>query len=326
MQEFSPIDYIRIDIANQYGMDKESWDTRINWVNDNEKVLNTLISVADKPLLFEKGINALSDAKKGIATGFAMSLDSTSSGLQCFAVLTGCVVTAENTNVISTGKREDIYDKIAKNMNLLPNVDVCRADTKKPVMTTLYGSKKQPENLFGKDTPELSAFYQALHTELPGAMEALEDIQSCWDPMALDYQWHLPDGFRVVAKVMAPVDKKIEVQEYSKATFTHRAIMNIPQNRGRSLAANVIHSVDSYLCREMIRRCNFDLYTVHDAYFASPNNMQVVRETYVEIMTEISASDLFSSIFSEVRGISTKFKKFTHDMSAKVANAEYMLS
>ncbi|GAG52546.1 unnamed protein product, partial [marine sediment metagenome] len=231
------------------------------------------------PLLFEKGINALSDAKKGKATGFAMSLDSTSSGLQCFAVLTGCTRTAENTNIINTGKREDVYAKIAKTMNALPNVNVSREDTKKPVMTTLYGSKRQPERLFGKGTSDLQAFYQSLTTELPGAMEALEDLQSSWNPMASDYRWTLPDGFKVIARVMAPVDKKIELQEYGKTTFTHRAIMNIPQNRGRSLAANAIHSVDSYICREMIRRCDFALYTVHDAYFASPNNMQVVRQT-----------------------------------------------
>ena len=152
MQEFSPIDYIRIDIANNHGMDKETWKDRIDWVTSNEKVLNRLIATADKPLLFEKGINALSDAKKGKATGFAMSLDSTSSGLQCFAVLTGCTRTAENTNIINTGKREDVYAKIAKTMNALPDVNVSREDTKKPVMTTLYGSKKQPEQLFGKGT------------------------------------------------------------------------------------------------------------------------------------------------------------------------------
>ena len=326
MQTFTGLQYTQIAIANAYGLDKEDWDSRIKWADDNRDTLEQQIPMADEPLLYEKAVMAYRAAKAGKPTGFAMSLDSTASGLQMFAVLTGCHKTAVNSNVIYKGNREDVYNKIANTMNNLPGVNVNRKDVKKPVMTSFYGSTQQPINVFGNQTPELSAFYTALEVELPGAWETMQIIQSCWDPMALEYKWTLPDGFTVVAKVMNAVDKKVEIQEYGKSTFTHRAILNIPKKRGKSLAANIIHSVDGYVCREMIRRCDFNLYTVHDAYFASPNNMQAVRETYLEILIEIAQSDLLANILTGVCGRTVTITKDSYTLPSVMVNSEYALS
>jgi len=326
MKTFTGFEYVMIAVANAFGMDKSSWEDRINWVKGNSGILEKYISQADEPLLYEKAVKAYRDADAGRPSHFAMALDSTASGLQMFAILTGCHKTAENSNVVNTGRREDVYNKIANCMNNLPGVNVKRQDTKKPVMTSFYGSTQKPIEIFGKGTPELDAFYQALEEELPGAWEAMQYIQKCWDPMATEYQWTLPDGFTVIAKVMDAVDKKIEVQEYGKTTFTHRAIVNIPKERGKSLAANIIHSVDAYVCREMIRRCDFDLYTVHDAYFSSPNNMQAVRETYVEILVEIANTDLLSNILTEVRGVPTRVNKHSYNLGPRITGTEYALS
>lgn len=326
MMKFTGLDYIKIAIANAFGLDKETWDTRLAWVNNNTLVLNQYISSAAEPLLYEKAVLAYREALDGIPSHFAMSLDSTASGLQMYAVLTGCLKTAENSNLVNTGNREDVYDKIAITMNKLPDVTVTRMDVKKPVMTSFYGSTNQPMSIFGINTPELYAFYDALEMELPGAWEAMQDIQNCWDPSALQYSWKLPDGYTVIAKVMDAVDKKVEVEEFGKVTFTHRAIINTPKPKGRSLAANVIHSVDGYVCREMIRRCDFDLYTVHDAYFSSPNNMQKVRETYMEILVEIADSDLLSDILTDICQRKITVNKITNNLSSAMSNAEYALS
>lgn len=80
MQHFSGRDYIKIDIANQWGLDKKPWNERIEWVNDNDKVLESLDTKADKPLLYMKAVRAHRKAQQGIPTGFIMGLDATNSG------------------------------------------------------------------------------------------------------------------------------------------------------------------------------------------------------------------------------------------------------
>ena len=36
MQKFNGVDYLKIDIANHYGLDKKLWDERLAWVNEHE--------------------------------------------------------------------------------------------------------------------------------------------------------------------------------------------------------------------------------------------------------------------------------------------------
>jgi len=70
-------EYLYIDIANQYGngLDKSSWEDRINWVDSNLSKLESLIDEADDKYLFVKAIYALRDTQRGISTGFIMGMD-----------------------------------------------------------------------------------------------------------------------------------------------------------------------------------------------------------------------------------------------------------
>ena len=51
-QTFKPHEYVMIDIASNYGHDKESWDFRINWFKENEHQLISLIPTAENPAMF----------------------------------------------------------------------------------------------------------------------------------------------------------------------------------------------------------------------------------------------------------------------------------
>lgn len=324
MQTFSGLDYLKIDIANQYGYDKRTWDYRINWTNKYLDRLESFTGRADNKYLFVKAVKAMRDTQAGIPTGFIMGLDATASGLQCMALLSGCQKTARAVNLINTNRREDVYVRIGKEMGR-PKEDI-----KAPLMTVFYGSVREPEKAFGKDTEDLHKFYDALYTELPGAIDTLELIQECWDPTAYEYNWSLPDGHQVNMKVFQTVDKKIEVDELDHRTFTFRTMMNTPKNKGRSLAANLVHSVDGYIAREVVRRCHADsvqVATIHDSFWTCPNDMNTIRRHFITVMAEIADSNLFTDILREITGdrrlVITKDSK---NLGDKIRKCEYPLS
>jgi len=329
MQKFTGKQYIMLDIANQAGLDKRSWSDRLNWVNNEEKHLQVYADEVADPILYKKACRALLACDRGEAIGFPMSLDATASGLQILAVLSGCPYTAMNVNLMPTGNREDIYQKVADELNKLTNKDYSRAQVKKPIMTTFYGSKKQPMELFGDGTPELIAFYTILAKELPGAMELMGLLQSFWNPEALEHIWSMPDGHLIRAKVMSPVDKKIEVDELAHKTFTHRAYINQRQDKGLSLAANIVHSIDGYIVREMVRRAhksNFELATIHDSFWTHPNHMNEVRRLYIQILAEIADMNLLQHILDQLQpGWGTYTKKATA-LSKMILQSDYALS
>lgn len=329
MKYISPINYLKIDIANSYGLDKKTWDQRIQWVNGVDRDLEVLDASADAPILYRKAVRALRDVQAGIPTGFIMGLDATASGLQIMAVLSGCHKTAANVNLIDTGNREDIYQKIADKMNTLIDDPLSKGDIKKPVMTHFYGSRAQPKRIFGEGTEELAAFYAALASELPGAGDVLSIVQSYWNPEALKYTWTLPDGHMAVVKVMTAVDKKIEVDEFDHSTFTHRAYINQAQDFGLSLCANVIHSIDGYVVREMIRRSHklgYELVTIHDSFWCSPNHMHKTRTLYLQILAELAQSNILRDILEELSGVSRPLNKDSYDLHEYILQSEYALS
>lgn len=257
MKQFSSEDYIKIAIANTYGLDRMDWDKRLNWFN---AIFNSLygganihrvdklhmfedafVEKAKEPMMFRKACQALRDFYSNTSSGYFMMLDATASGLQILACLIGCHDTARNTNLLG-GSRVDVYEMVAKGMSEYLGDLVSREDVKRPVMVTFYGSKAQPKALFGEDTPELKAFYEILEKELGGAVEAMNDIQSCWNPNVLVHEWTLPDGHTAYVPVLEAVDKKIEIDELEHRSFTHRAYINKESTYGISLAANVVHS------------------------------------------------------------------------------------
>lgn len=323
MQQLSPLEYIKIDAANQFGLDKETWDDRIKWFDKNLGAMKPL--EADEPLLFQKALNAYYDALSGTPTGFIMGLDATASGLQIMAALIGCHQTGKAVNLIDTGKREDVYSEIGKQMGKE------RVMVKYPIMTYFYGSRLVPESAFGELVNE---FYEALEVKLPGAVECMNDMQECWQPDALEHKWTLPDGHTSKVKVMVPVDKKIEIDEMENAngnhaTFTHRAYINTPKETGLSLAANIVHSIDGYVVREMFRKAEeqgFELLAIHDSFWASPNYMQNVRENYVQILADIADSDLLQGILRQVTNSQVEYIKLSDNLAPFILKAEYALS
>lgn len=262
MQEFNGMDYLRIDIAGSYGLDKLTWDERLAWFRNHENKLETLWEKADKPAMYLAGIDAYKKALKREPTGYMVNLDATHSGLQMLSLLTGDIDAAKLCNVINDDdKRNDSYTLIINKFmhNIGKDVTIPRKHVKKAIMTAFYNSTARPRELVGEKL--YPVFCNTLEQMAPYCWSLTNFMLEAWNPNATEYDWDMPDGFHV----HLPVEFMVE-DEFTfggkKFTFNHEVVGT--QKQGRSLGANLTHSVDALICREMTARCmyNFDKLTV----------------------------------------------------------------
>jgi len=260
MRTYNGWEYLLIDAANNFGLDKLLFEERIQWTTENLPVLEILEPPAKTRPLYTKAVQAIRNAQAGLPIGHVIGLDAVCSGIQVMSALTGCVSGARATGLVDPDRRADAYSEVTDAMATLlgSSVAVSRDDAKDALMTTMYGSKARPKEIFGEDTPELAAFYQAAIQVAPGAWELLQDLLAAWQPGVLFHSWKLPDGFDAKVKVMEKCAARIEVDELDHASFTYEYYDNVGTPKGRSLVANVTHSVDAYILRCIQRRCNYD--------------------------------------------------------------------
>ena len=267
MKTFNGMQWIAIDLANHYGLDKETFETRLEWAKTHLDELETLSDKAEVPELYLKGVMALRKAQQGIPTGHLVGLDAVCSGVQIMSALTGCHKGARATGLVDPEVRADAYSTCTKEMQRIlgTTLSITRQQAKDAMMKAFYASKKEPKVIFGEDTPELDAFYKAISTIAPGAWGLLQDLVASWNPTTLSHEWKLPDGFDVKVKVMKKVEKLIEVDELDHSRFTYTYYVNEAEKFGLSNAANVVHSVDAYVLRTVHRRCNYKTEMVERA-------------------------------------------------------------
>lgn len=260
MKTFTGWEYLLIDLANHFGHDKLLFEERIQWATDNLSNLEALVDQAETKPLYFKAMLAIRKAQQGLPTGHLVGLDACCSGIQVMSAMTGCVAGATSTGMVNPNERADAYFKTTQVMQgiLGLSVDVTRKEAKDALMTSFYGSKLTPKEIFGEDSPELAAFYQAALVVAPGAWELLQDLLASWQPYALMHSWKLPDGFDARVKVMEKKEARIEVDELDHATCTYEFYENVGTKSGLSNVANVTHSMDAWVLRSMHRRCNYD--------------------------------------------------------------------
>lgn len=275
MNKYTPIEYIMIQIANSFGKDKLLFEERIEWVKTNGKKLRTLADEADDKAQYIRAVLELERVMNGQKfTNLPIGLDATASGLQILSILSGCVTTGSQVGLVIPNKRCDVYTALGNHMNeYLPEDkqivlsgtpregQFTRQDLKDPLMTHFYFSKEQPKKVFGDNTVELIAFYKAVEQMAPGANALMHDIYGAMRKDATEYKWTLPDGHTAFTRVFVEKDFKVELEELknrsgNSSTFTHRMHVNAPNERDVALVANVVHSVDGFLVREMQGRMN----------------------------------------------------------------------
>ena len=154
-------------------------------------------------------------------------------------------------------------------------------------MTALYGSIAVPEKVFGKDL--LPYFYQALKNKCDGAMTLLELLRGTWNSHSNVHSWYMPDGHYAYVPVMDSIQKRVEIKELS---YTPVAQFNIqtPLDKGVSNIANVVHSIDAYLLRSLVRRCNYH---------------KGIVSHFIDISQDVNYKEVDTSLYGIERYIST---------------------
>ena len=309
-------DNLYIAIANHAGKDKLSWEDRIEW---SKSSLNTIIDGKikwDEPHLGRKAVKALLDTIDDQPTGYWMTLDATASGIQIMAALSGCTETASATNMVDPAVRRDLYQEVTNAINNLCTVPTTRKVVKKVVMTFFYNSIKTPERMLTKD--QLAAFYQVIQQLFPGAYKVMDIVNNLWNINGSHHRWTLPDGHVAHVPVLGTV-------KYNTPYGSIYRTELVTSPNYRSLLPNVIHSIDGYIAREMIRRCDFEVIHIHDCFGSHPNNMGVISQCYREILAEISDSTLLNSIVKELSMGKSWFPIFP-SLKHEIINSSYMLS
>lgn len=258
-KQYTGIEYMAIDVANNYGHDKMEFEDRIQWVKSNQDNLESLADKAEDKPLYVKSVNHFRKALKGLPTGHTVALDSCASGLQLMSVLTGCESGAYMTGLVDPNKRIDAYGLTTKYMNELldTQIQVARADAKDAVMQTLYGSSSIASELFGYKSPAYYAFYKVLSNKCKGAYALLNTLINAWNSEALFNHWVLPDGYNAYIPVMESIISRVKIEELNY-TMSIETKVNKPTDTSVTLAAHCVHSVDSFVLRTLVRRCNYN--------------------------------------------------------------------
>lgn len=315
MQLFTGKQYLQIDIANNSGFDKLNYDERISktlemYPEDKVKYasneeLKELVRVnqADEPELTFAGLMAYRDVLNGIPTGYRVALDASSSGSQLMSALTRCTSGLYLTGMYGN-KRMDLYTEVFKLFKeiLGSDVEISRVHIKKAIMTGNYGSIAQPNRVLGKDN--MWAYEKAMEELCEGAWELRQLLLDTWNPNVDSQDWIMPDGFHVVCPVMEKVEYTVEIGD-EKYPFNVKE--QKPSDFGLSNVANVVHSLDSYLVREMVRRVKYNkAHVEYVLYLLNQYNADHSADLKIAPLDTLPTFDLLMHYFEETNMLTVR--------------------
>ena len=218
---------------------------------------------------------------------------------------------------------------------------VCRSSAKKPAMTFTYGVSERTakkdigewiegerrkalgrgEKLAMGDLTSARAgqiiggfIWQELLGKVPAsyaAMRALKRVGSALGKADVVARWSMPDGLecepiykasRQVGKIIAP--KFVGASSYLKITdYTpSREVDTVKQANGTS--PNVVHSIDAYLMRETIRRCEARGVTsfalIHDSFATHAGNLHILAEEVREAFIYVCEQKVLQNVYAHL--------------------------
>lgn len=250
-QRLTPMEFLMAEVVCKHdkAMEKATWDDRIREFRVLDFNDPKTFSEASNPIGLRAAYLAHREAEAGLATGYMISLDASSSGLQLLSLLISCI----DSWMLCGGNLNRCVDAYIEIYNAMGLSKLTRKQVKNAIMTSLYGSTRTPELTFGKN---VDLFYDTISDMAPGAWQLNLDLQEVWLRLRGSvYSWTLPDNFHACIETKKP--------EYQGFTLLGKDLQITKYVDGRpdfhkGLGPNLIHSVDGFIVREMVRRCMYD--------------------------------------------------------------------
>lgn len=316
------IEALKIALVNEVHSDKITREEALEWyeLNQDKIQLSTPLSK-----VYYKDLEL---AKQGKPVGSILHQDMTNSGLGIYSLLGRDELGASLTNLLFNGKLADAYKALADALNKEFSITNLNRDTvKKAFMVFLYGSGK---NLLVSDDIDDTRYKSLMEAILVNGLTLTED--EVWDkfcvamesiaPAAIKlmnliykfknenskYYWVMPDGFIVDLQVKSKTPTMYKGWSVGIDGKTHSHTINVIENLkdskyDKSLAPHIIHSIDAYILREIVRRCEragLPIYTIHDSFGTTPNYYYELNQIVREVLADVLEMNLLESILEQL--------------------------
>lgn len=209
---------------------------------------------------------------------------------------------------LDTNLPSDIYTTIGEEIRATFNLgDIPRKVIKKALMAWGYGGYSHLCQLcdIKQDVLNTVMFDIAKSLGFTGIFTMRQACLDAWDEDALEHRWELPDGYEIhqvitqdtfardmmTGEYIYPA-KRVEITLNGKqrgidCRWSKIGTRNQKESGTRSIGANLIHSLDAFLMRELVRRCKQD-FTIKPEEFK-----EVIEYSFDIKVKDPKAEDLF---------------------------------
>ena len=252
-------------------------------------------------------------------TGMTLECDVTNSGLLIAGLGFASPEMLKATNGYGGTVREDSHKVFGDAFGL------SRADAKKFHVTLLHGASneaiaKKLGAFLEREVP-VSEVIECCEKAYGKAYHNINNIAQYGRAIMSNFRstvsWDMPDGFRAT-HTASTLHVPMELQlQHRKVRVTHEMPILL-DGRGApvydkyapgckpntstkmmGLYANIIHSIDAYVMREVIRS-GISLLCKHDAFLIHPNDVELLKTTLQGIYSELFQMDLITNILAQI--------------------------
>ena len=220
----------------------------------------------------------------------------------------------------------DIYTTIGEEIRATFNLgDIPRKVIKKALMAWGYGGSAGLCSLTQTKPEQLNEVMEDIADELgfQGIYAMRQACLDAWDEDALEHSWELPDGYEIhqvitqdtfardmlTGQYVYPA-KRVEITLNGKqrgidCRWSKVGKRNKKESGTRSIGANLIHSLDAFLMREIVRRCKQD-------FNIKPEEFKEVIESGFSInVSDAKAADIYG-MWKETNVVSLNILNHLH--------------
>ena len=264
MKALKPMTYVWSQAGSLVlGIDKEDFLSRASKAKGMGltrliSVANTISDSDDKAMAYQ-AIAMLNDAlTKGIVNQ-PIFLDWCSSGVSILSALTRDM-TGMNSCGVFGSKPGNLYQTITNSLNRELNEEFTRSYVKSFTIPFYYGGDMNVREALGDHAEYFHSVYSKL---LPGAYAFRQITTDAWNETAISYDWECADGYQVSVPVLKD-SKECSVSfkghsykchfkvQGTRATMCESSFGYYRNNHTKGLGANLTHSQDALILREMV--------------------------------------------------------------------------